>query len=262
MNKEAVNEPGKEWLANGVNILSSAALGAAGFLATSLEGGVLIGCMSGLSPIAGDVLARSLSRKENERVKTVAFLAAREIGFNMGAGMELRKDDFFEVKGTRPAAEEIFEGVLSTARAEHEESKLPYLANLYASIPFDPSVSRGEANRLIQQLELLTYQKMCILALLSREFGFEGLHKECIHNMKIWNDELPALMQDCIDLENQGLLTQVDYEQSPSNGPHSWGFVVPALLRIARPGCKLIDLAKLSQIPETDVHHIRETMKT
>jgi hypothetical protein len=69
-------------------------------------------------------------------------------------------------------------------------------------------------------------------------------------------------MQDCIDLGNQGLLTQVDYEQSPGNGPHSWEFVVPALLRVARPGGKLINLAKLFQIPETDVQHIRQIMNT
>ncbi|WON72893.1 hypothetical protein [Nitrosospira sp. Is2] len=262
MNKVDVNDQGKAWLSNGINTLSGIALGSAGVLATSIDGGALIGLIGGLSPIAGDYIARSLSLKEHERVETAATTAVREIGINMAAGMRLRTDDFFKAVGGRPAAEEIFEGVLSIARSEYEENKLPYLANLYASIPFDPSISRGEANRLIQQLELLTYQKMCILALLSRECGFEGLHKECLHNMKIWPEELPALMQDCIDLENQGLLTQVDYEQSPSNGPHSWAFVVPALLRIAEPSGKLIDLAKLSQIPETDIQHIRQIIKT
>lgn len=87
---------------------------------------------------------------------------------------------------------------------------------------------------------------MSILALLSGKSGFKGLREDCIHNKKV-SAELPSLMQDCIDLENQGLLTQVDYGQSPSYGPHSWAFVVPALLRVARPGGTLIDLAKLSQ---------------
>lgn len=255
-----MNEPGKEWLRNGINALSGTALGAAGVLATTIEGGALIGLIGGISPIAADYLSRSLSLKENERIKTVAFIAAERIGLNMRAGMKLRKDDFFEVKGTRPAAEEIFEGVLNIARSEHEERKLPYLANLYASIPFDPSISRGEANRLIQQLEILTYRKMCILALLYREAGFKGFREECIRNKKV-SAELLSLMQDCIDLDNQGLLVQVDYEQSPSNGPHSWAFVVPALLRVTRPGGTLIDSAKLSQMPEADVKHIRQIMR-
>lgn len=125
-----MNEPGNEWLRNGINALSGTALGAAGVLATTIEGGALIGLIGGITAIAADYLSRSLSIKENERINTVAFIAAQRIGFNIRAGMELRKDNFFEVKGTRPAAEEIFEGVLNIARSEHEESKLPYLANL------------------------------------------------------------------------------------------------------------------------------------
>ncbi len=260
MSKNDGNQ-GKVWLKTGVNVISGAVNGGASFLVSTLDGDVLLGCMTGLSSIAGDVLARSLSRKENERVERVATRAAQEIKSNMATGMILRTDSFLDFNQTRCAAEEIFEGVLSIARSEYEERKLSYLANLYASFPFDPSISRGEANRLIQQLELLTYRKMCILALLSGESGFQGLRDSCIYNKKV-ECELPSLMQDCIDLENQGLLTQVNYGQSPNYGPHSWAFVVPAFLRVARPGGKLIDLAKLSQIPETDIQQIRQIMKT
>ncbi|MEO7559583.1 MAG: hypothetical protein ABIT23_04920 [Nitrosospira sp.] len=261
MNKADMNDLGKAWLSKGITTLATTIVGGVGSQVAGMGEETFLALIGSLSPIAGDYIARNLSLKENERVNTVADLAIRGIHSNIAAGMELRRDDFFKTKGIRPAAEEIFEGILNIARSEHEESKLPYLANLYASIPFDNSISRGEANRLIQQLELLTYRKICILALISEESGYKGLREKCINNTQA-SAELAILMQDCFELENQGLLTQVDYGQSPSYGAHSWAFVVPALLRIARPGSKLIALAKLCEIPEFDVQHIRQVMNT
>jgi hypothetical protein len=96
MSKVDVNEQGKARLSNGINTLSGIALGSAGVLATSIDGGALIGLIGGLSPIAGDYIARSLSLKEHERVGTVATTAVREIGINIAAGKRLRTDDFFK----------------------------------------------------------------------------------------------------------------------------------------------------------------------
>ena len=156
-------------------------------------------------------------------------------------------------------AGEIFEGVLQIARGEYEENKLPYLAYLYVSIAFTDSVSRGEANRLICQLESLTYRKICILTAISQKSDIDLAWRPNCFNLKPGSDELAGLMQDCFELETQGLV-QENCDQSPSNGMHSWAFVVPAHLDLTLHGKKLIDLAQLAKLPEKDTSKIHEHM--
>ena len=116
--------------------------------------------------------------------------------------------------------------VLHIVRSQYEEDKLSYLAYLCASIAFDSSVSRGEANRLIQQVELLSYRKICILRPYIKSLLRNTVwHAKCF-NLNPGSDELAGLMQECFELEAQGLVRE-NYDQSSKFGMHAWEFVVP-----------------------------------
>lgn len=80
----------------------------------------------------------------------------------------VRNDDFFDDHAAAgSAAEEIFEGVLLSAKQQHEQLKLPLLAKFYANLVFESSIKRSEANYLLSIAESLTYTQLCLLGLCS-----------------------------------------------------------------------------------------------
>ena len=50
------------------------------------------------------------------------------------------------------------------AQKEYEERKLQYIANLYANIAFDDSISCEMADKLLKISSELTYRQLIILA--------------------------------------------------------------------------------------------------
>ena len=252
---------GREWLRSGVEVMGSLVLGAATSVTSSVEAGAAIGAATSLMTVASEMFSRALSQNENRRVRSVAAIAIDEFNFRIKEGWRPRQDGFLGSDiNTRYSGAEIFEGVLQIARGEYEENKLPYLAYLYVSIAFTDSVSRGEANRLICQLESVTYRKICILTAISQKSDIDLAWRPNCFNLSPGSDELAGLMQDCFELETQGLV-QESCDQSPSNGMHSWAFVVPAHLDLTLHGKKLIDLAQLAKLPEKDTSKIHEHMR-
>jgi hypothetical protein len=210
--------------------------------------------------VAAEMFSRALSQNENRRVRNVATIAIEEFNFKIKEGWHPREDGFFDIDiNTRYSGAEIFEGVLQIARGEYEESKLPYLAYLYVSIAFTDSVSRGEANRLICQLESVTYRQISILTAISQKSDINRPWRAKCFNLSPGSDELAGLMQDCFELETQGLVYE-NCDQSPAFGMHSWDYVVPAELGLTLHGKKLIDLAQLAKLPEKDTLKIHESM--
>ena len=117
--------------------------------------------------VLDDLANRYLSPREEQRVAGVAALAIEAIRERLLLEPK-RDDDFFDGDPSNPsAAEELFEGVLLNAKQEHEQLKLPYLANFYANLIFDHSVKRAEANYLLSIAESLTYQQLCLIGLKS-----------------------------------------------------------------------------------------------
>ena len=199
---------GGEWLRSGIGVMGSVVLGAAASVTSSLEAGAAIGTASGLLAVAAEMCSRTLSQNENRRVRNVATLAIEEFNLKIKEGWHPREDGFFGDINTRYSGAEIFEGVLQIARGEYEENKLPYLAYLYVSIAFTDSVSRGEANRLICQLESVTYRKICILTAISQKSDTDLAWRPNCFNLSPDSDELAGLMQDCFELETQGLVAR------------------------------------------------------
>jgi len=254
-------DSGKEFLGAGLSAMGGAAVAvAASLVAPTLDTSATIGVFSALVPAAADVISRSLSKSETRRVENVKAMVTKEIRLKIAGGCRPRSDGFFD-KGIngQSSAGEIFEGVLHIARSQYEEDKLSYLAYLCASIAFDSSVSRGEANRLIRQVESLSYRKICILAAIHQKPARNTVWRAKCFNLNPGSDELAGLMQECFELEAQGLVRE-NYDQSPKFGMHAWEFVVPIELRLTALGNKLVNLAQLSEVRTRDWGKIDEVM--
>jgi hypothetical protein len=123
-----------------------------------------------LGSLAGEILSRTLSRREQLRAGAVVTYATAKIRENLAAGQHLRSDNFFseELVG-RSVAAEVAEGVVLAAQRDHEEKKLPLYGNLLANLAFSSLFSRAQANLLARLAEKLSYRQLCLLALFSKD---------------------------------------------------------------------------------------------
>lgn len=114
-----------------------------------------------------EIKERQLSKSENKKIGTVYSCAIDVINRKLSMGDSLREDDFYlDSVDQRSSAEEILEATLFAAQRECEEKKLPYMANLYANINFEPSIDRQVANQLLKIASELTYRQLVIIAVI------------------------------------------------------------------------------------------------
>jgi len=181
----------RQVLNRGCKYTKDAASGAAKGAATALLAGVpptladmgVSAAVGGLSQIAAastkhvieEVANRALTAKEFERVATAAWRIENEFWERIIANERPRDDGFFsELKGDRPAAEELLEGTLYAVRSEYEERKAPYVEHIFANVAFRRDISREAANHFLAIGDSLSYRQVKLLALIKRkdETGF------------------------------------------------------------------------------------------
>lgn len=171
---EKNNEQKESKVIKGLSELGGTAVGASVGTGVGLvvagPGGAALGAIAGsvvekvFEWAGAEISERLLSKKENQRVKSVLEVAKEKVQKNLASGQVIRDDDFFDKDiNDRSTAEEILEGVLLTSQKEYEERKLVYLANLYSNIAFDKTITRQIANQLIKIAAELTYRQLVIL---------------------------------------------------------------------------------------------------
>ena len=201
-----------------------------------------------------------LSPSETRRLDRLGYSMLNEIKDRLEKGHKPRTDGFFNINSEiRCSADELCDAILEMSRSEHQEEKISYIGNLYASVAFTDEVSPSEANRLLRLLKSATYRELCILAMLSPETEQKGMRTNCLYKEK-GSDELSSLMHECFELEGWGLLSQVNHDQGPAYGIPSSIHVIPANLRITPYGKRLTELSHLTRIPEKGIRLIREAM--
>lgn len=247
----------RELLSRGAKIAGAGAGGAAGAL-VGPEGAVLgaaVGAAVGelCVGVLDDLAQRYLSPKEQQRVGAVASLSINAIR-ERRHWEQIRDDDFFDHDDDIPSpAEELFEGVLLTAKQEHEQLKLPYLANFYAGLVFDPGVKRSEANYLLGLAETLTYTQLCLMGLVSERQS----RKFCLRE-QVWilgsnpSSENLSMEEQAKDLNRRQLFYR-RVEVGPSAQPMKEAYALPAFTRLSSMGQRLADLMCLHTIDEAEL---------
>jgi hypothetical protein len=125
-----------------------------------------------LKAVGGAMFRRNLEQRQETRAGAAFGVAASRISARIMRGDQLRDDGFFyadDVQTTRRSpAEEILEGTLRAAAAEHEERKVPFLGAFWGNLAFAPEISRDSANFLLHLAERLTWRQFVLLAYASQ----------------------------------------------------------------------------------------------
>lgn len=143
-----------------------------------------------------------------QRVGLVYALTAAAIQRRLDAGDRIRDDDFFDRDITdRSNADEIAEAVLIAAQREHEERKLPFLANLLASFAFETRIDQGMANHLVKLASALTYREYCLLEIANDRHGYTLLQPGLLNRSRRENPvQVFAVLAECFELYRFGLV--------------------------------------------------------
>lgn len=195
-------------------------------------------------------LTRLMAQREQKRVGLVVGLTALAIQKRIDDGGTIRTDDFFDRDITdRSKADEIAEAVLISAQREHEERKLPYLANLLAYIAFESRIDVGMANYMIKTASSLTYRQYCVLSVAMSPANV-GLQAGQPHNQENVASQVMTLLAEIFDLYEQRLL---GFSRGPILDPYDMPLEQLRLTELA----PYLHLAmKLDTIPSEDIASI------
>lgn len=234
------DDKAKQLIEMGSEIAGAAVGGALGFLAGGPIGaasagvlGVIIAKSTG--KLISDVANRYLSYREEIRIGATAAFALSAIQDRLTEGDKPRDDGFFTSQaGENSSAEEIFEGILLKSKNEHEEKKIRLLGNFFANLAFAPEISAAEANHLLKVAESLTYRQMCLLTLFHLKPKMEEPLRKVDYSDSDQDISLEtiSLLQEIMDMYNQGLLVRVAGNGSGFVALLGWGDIAPDLMTL------------------------------
>ena len=102
--------------------------------------------------------------RESRKILTVLQYSLKTIYENLNGNNNIRKDAFLiNTEDGKSLSEEITEGILISARNEHEERKLKYYGYLLGNIMFKEDLDIDECNRLIITSRNLSYSKIKLI---------------------------------------------------------------------------------------------------
>ena len=226
-----------------------------------------------------DVANRTLSRREEVRIGTVAAFAVEKIQLKLEAGENVRNDGFFSSpKSTeRSDAEEVFEGVLLKSKNEHEERKVKFLGNVLANIAFQDGLTIGEANHVLKTVESLTYRQMISLSLFGSQLKLNNIELRdndySDAHVSISTNTI-SILQEIFQLNGLGLIDchfrkhqntgdfqGADIIRGESKALLGWDDIEPKLMRLTTLGEKYYNLMDLREIPRHDIETIAHALK-
>jgi hypothetical protein len=158
-------------LDTGLEVTGTAAAAAGGLLFAGPVGAIG-GAAAGPAFTAGlrEVISRLLSRREQARVQTAMNYAVSAVIERLDAEELMRSDGFFSTNDSaRSAADEIVEGVLITAKRQHEERKVEYLGYLLANLAFEAEIDQPLANWLVRTVDSLSWAQLCLLSAVAQK---------------------------------------------------------------------------------------------
>jgi hypothetical protein len=205
--------------------------------------------------VAEDFARRSLSPWERARTAAVLLTAAHRLDEQLTAGLAVRRDDFFlPVAGFRAAAEEFAEAVLSAARHEYQEAKLPYLGNLLAGVTFRDSLDQAQIIMLVRLAAALSFRQLCLLAVFSHTERF-ALRATDYHEAARVPFAAVAALQDTFELTKLSLVFQ------STGDPLTIRDLTPADLTVGGTGALLVKLMNLSRIAADEIDDLAALLR-
>lgn len=238
-------------------------------------GGVVAGAAAGvavtraLRHVGNQLAAQIMGERRTVRMGAAFVVAADEIRRRLAGGERPRADGFFESDDeSRPAGEELLEGVLLRASDTYQERKAKYLGYLYANVAFDSTASPAEANFLLSVADRLTYRGFVLLALFDLGWTNEIARAEHKRPADVRPGETANadLLGEMNDLGNYGLLGLRQKEgfvatyQSVLDGGDFTRLPLTQIRQTAV-GERLYELLGLENIPSSDIREVVEELR-
>ena len=201
----------------------------------------------GLEKVGQEFSERVLGPREEARVGCVLVLAAQKILDRIESGEQVRSDGFFDsTTKARSGAEEVLESILLKSQREPQEKKLPYMANLFANIAFDSTISAEMAHQITKTAEDLTFRQLCILRLAAIKHEFD-LRESGYRGQRSFATELLQILYECLGLYSHGYIS--------FGGTALLGLkdVKPASMTVQGLGASTYNLMRLRDIPRSEI---------
>ncbi|MFE4952321.1 hypothetical protein ACFQ9V_19620 [Leifsonia sp. NPDC056665] len=248
-----VHEPGWQRLARSTLAVTGAGVGAA---VSTLVHDPILGSMAGqaFAEIGNEFATRVLAPREEQRIATVLVLAAGGVIANQTLGMTLRSDGFFD--GDRSDADQIIEGMLLAAKTEHEEKKLPYMANLLARTPFLEGMDVYVLEKLIAEAESTSWLQLQLLAIVHRPKELPLPDVQYSGRASDWNEW--AVTQTLTELLDARRLLVFPSSKGAHGQP---GFDLRmSSIKLGQLGALLVQTMELTSIPLDELRPLHEEL--
>ncbi|MFD0046970.1 hypothetical protein ACFVGV_17450 [Pseudarthrobacter scleromae] len=218
--------------------------------------GALTGAIVGpiLEETGRTVMSRLLGARDRRRVESAVTFATAAVKRNLGMGMSIRQDSFWEARGGfPPPAQETLEAVLMAAQRDPEERKLRLLGNAYAYIACDPAMTPSASHWLIKTAEALTWTQLQLLSLVARVDELETSGIAIGKGANNWDSV--SLHKELIDLGTGGrFLIHGGYETLQN------GIKIPSSAlstqRLVNPGTLIFGALRLGDIATSELEDI------
>ena len=201
----------------------------------------------GLGRLGREFSQRALAPREEARVGCVLVLGVEQIRERIEGGARVRTDGFFDsALNDRSGAEEVMENILLKSQREPEEKKLQYMANLFANIAFDSTISSEMAHQITRTAGELTYRQLCLLRLAVIKDEVD-LRRSDYRGRGSFAKELYQVLYECLGLYSRGY---INFGGEVVFGPTD---VKPASMTVQGLGGDTYNLMELWKIPQDDI---------
>lgn len=209
-----------------------------------------------IAAVGRDVLARIISPRQTVRVGAVFMQAGAEINAQLALGKTIRDDGFWD--GEHSHGSEFAEGVMLAAMATFEERKVPYLANILASVSFADNIDAATANWAIRTGEQLSWLEMCLLGIVTRSDEFP-LPDEPMRNAEDWNGWQVKQAFSAMSMPRD--LIQYKRAVTAEHRIATWDLRLSAVT-LGREGLLISQLMDLRSIPQPDLAPVFKLLTT
>jgi hypothetical protein len=233
--------------------------GAAAGLAIGGPPGAIIGALvapfvtDSLERLTGEIIARQLGARQYIRAGAGLTLLEVAIKEHLSRGEKVREGEFStaDESGRRPIDEVTEQAILAMINAV-DERRIPYLANFYAALYFDETVSRTSIPTLSAIAEGLNYRAMCILNLVGRAVIYNrGVSDDVVQTP--WRDVDHIVAKEVFSLISNSILDSKAANNDYYSLVSGYGEVDPKTLIPNRIGKILFTKMRLTAIESEDL---------
>ncbi len=199
------------------------------------------------------------SVKENKKILSTLYFSLNAVKENLEKNMVIQENYLKAINDeNKLLIEELFEGIIISAKNEHEDNKLKYYGYLLGNIIFKENLDRDEFNRLIKISRNLSYCqiKLINMYVISQMIQVPILKREDYTKTGVGSYKLLGILQDTLDMIQKSIL----------NGSGNLVLDVvqinPSKIKVQGMGTLLYNLMSLNKMPYDEMEDLLDMLSS